>query len=234
MTVSEMNFEFRVGMDKVLSLNAPGFTAEEIDSFLNNAQEEFIEQRAYGTNPKGTGLEEDQKRRDDLREIIKDYSTSIFTTSSNNKPFGSFISLPLDYRHAIQEEVDISYTGCNETTQTDRIPVVPVTHDRYNKVINDPFNKPYKEESIRLDYEGDVFELITDGAYTITTYYLRYLKEPVTIRYGTQYLVPVTDIDCELAAAVHREVVGIAVQAALEDVESQRYKTKKIENITIE
>ena len=234
MNVATMHLRFDIGLDKIASFNYASFTAEEKDVFLNDAQEKFIEQRAYGTNPKGTGLEEDQKRRDDLREIIKNYTTTTFTTSSNNKTNGSFVALPSDYRHAIQEEVNISYTDCNDAAQTKRVPVTPVTHDRYNKIINDPFNQPYEDEAIRLDYEGDVFEIITDGTYTLSNYYLRYLKEPQTIRYGTQYLIPTTDVDCELANHCHREIISLAVFAALEDIESKRYITQKQEIKEIE
>lgn len=234
MVVSLMHDKFKIGVDKGDSLNTANFLAEEIDSFLNDAQEKFIEQRAYGTNPKGTGLEEDQKRRDDLREITKNYGSSTFISTTNNKPNGVFVDLPEDYRHAMQEEVSISYTDCNNVSATDRIPITAVTHDRYPKIIDDPFNKPYREEAIRLDYEGDVYELITDGTFTITNYHLRYLKEPRVIRFGTAYVVTTTDVDSELAAHTHREIVKIAVKDALQDIESNRYQTSKLELAEVE
>ena len=234
MTVKVMQEEFKLGVDKILSLNAPGFTAEEIDTLLNNAQEEFIEQRAYRTNPKGTGLEEDQKRRDDLRALIKNYSTTAFSNTANNKPNGKFIALPVDYRHSIQEEVTINYIDCNKDTRSKVVTVTPVTHDRYNKIVNDPFNKPYEDEVIRLDYEGNVFELITDGTYSLTKYFLRYLKEPRRIQYGTQYVIPTTDVDSELASHTHREIVAKSVESALENIESGRFTTKNKTNLLIE
>ena len=234
MTVSEMHFEFYIGLDKIMSLNAPGFLPKEVDVILNNAQEEFIEQRAYRTNPKRTGLEEDQKRRDDLRKLISNYETSIFTSNINNKPFGKFVVLPSNYRHSMTEEVNIQYTDCNGDLRTKRSSVIPVTHDRYNSIIEDPFNKPYEDEVIRMDYENNVFELITDGKFTILTYYLRYLKEPQRIKYGTQYVPISVDVDCELASHTHREIVNISIQKALENIESVRYGSKKSENLIME
>lgn len=229
-----MHNEVKIGVDKIDSFASANIDPEELDVFLNNKQEEFIEQRAYGTNPKRTGLEEDQKRRDDLREIIKNYTSANFTSTTNNKPNGTFVDLPKDYRHAIQEEVSIIYTDCNNVSATDRITITAVTHDRYNKIIDDPFNKPYREEAIRLDYEGDVYELITDGTYTITDYHLRYLKEPQDIRLGTQYVVTTTDIDCELAAHTHREIIAMTVKDILQTIESNRYATSKVELAEIE
>lgn len=238
MTVKSFHDEFKIGLDKVDSLNSPNFTPEEIDSFLNNAQEEFIEQRTYGNNPKRTGLEEDQKRRDDLREITKNYTTNVFTTTTNNKPNGVFVSLPTDYRHSIQEEATIDYTDCNKISQSKRIPVVPVTHDRYNDVINDPFNKPYEDEAIRLDYENDNFELIGDGVITFKNYSLRYLKNPQRIQFGTTYdpasLGFGIDQTSELATHCHREIVSKAVTNALQNIESNRYQTHRIEEVEVE
>lgn len=293
MLVSQLHNEFKVGVDKIDSLNSANLLPEEIDIFLNNAQRTFIEQRAYGTNPKREGLEETQKRLDDLRNIVSNTTISTFTTNSNNKPNGYFIALPTNYMHAIQEEADIRYNDCNSTkvtssnivsgsiyfvqsgsivynsttytapayftgvtvaanavttftgtgivynSVTKRIPVKPITHDRYNKVIHDPFNKPYQDEVIRLGYErvsnNESFELITDGSFSISNYYLRYLREPNEIQYGTTYAVPTTDVDCELSDYTHREIIAIAVQEALANIEANnRYQTKAREVTTIE
>lgn len=238
MDISTLHSEFKIGLDKVDSLADPNFLAEEIDSLLNNAQEEFIEQRAYRTNPKRTGLEEDQKRRDDLRNIVKNFTSSVFVTNSNNKPNGIFVVLPSDYRHAIQEEANISFKDCNNVSQTKRIPVVPITHDRYANILFDPFNKPYEEEILRLDYEGNSFELITNGNISVLGYFLRYIKQPRKIQFGTKYDPASpgygTDQTSELAEHTHREIVNKAVTHALQNIESSRYQTNRIKELEIE
>jgi hypothetical protein len=234
MTVAQMHTEVKIGVDKVDSFSTANLDPEEIDVFLNNEQGEFIEQRAYGNNVKETGLEENQKRRDDLREITKNYTSAAFTNTTNNKTNGVFVDLPTDYRHSMQEEAVISFTDCNGNTASKGIPITPVTHDRYNKIIDDPFNKPYDGEAIRLDYEGDVYELITDGTYAITSYSLRYLKEPQVIRLGTKYQVQTTDVDCELAPHTHREIVAMTVTNILQTIESNRYPTSKVELAEVE
>lgn len=239
MTVAEWHTEFKIGLDKVDSLAAPNFLPEEIDIFFNNAQEQFIEQRSGKNNFKREGLEETQKRVDDLKNIIANYDTITFTTNNFNKPNGVFIDLPSDYRHAIEEEVTISYTDCNGATATGRPDVTPTTHDRYNRIVKkDPFNKPDKTEVYRLGFGvqngNETFELIAGADETITQYYLRYLKEPVSIRYGTAYSSPTTDVDCELSNHTHREIIALAVKNALEDIQSPRYQTSKIELNEIE
>jgi pyruvate/oxaloacetate carboxyltransferase len=236
MTVQEMHYEFKLGLDKVDSLSTPNFIPEEIDVILNNAQEEFITQRAYRNNPRQQGVEETQKRVDDLKNIISDYKTSTFSTTADNKPNGIFVNLPVDYRHALQEEVQLTYTNCNNQTTTSIAAIKPITHDRYNKLIRDPFNKPDKQFVFRLALEktltNERFELISSE--TISSYNLRYIRQPQRIQYGTQYQVPTTDQDCELSDYTHREIISIAVKNTLEDIESPRYNTTKNELNTIE
>lgn len=244
MVVSQTHYEFNVLLDKVDTLSTPNFEPEERDVFLNNAVERYISQRAYGTNPKGEGLEETQKRLDDLKNITSNSNITTFTSTTDNKPNGYFVQLPSDYRHAIGEEVSITYTDCNSESQSKRIPVIPVTHDRYNRVINDPFSKPCEDEIIRLGYGADAngnqrFELITDGSMTLTTYHLRYIKEPQKIQYGTVYDPSSsgfgTDQDGSLMDDDYRakEIIKMAITEALGNIESQRVllSEKELEKI---
>lgn len=229
MSISEIHQYFKLLVNKMDTLNYQNMLPEEIDIFLNQAMFKLIENRAYGTNPKGESLEETQKRVDDLKNITFSYSTSTFTTDSNNKTNGKFVSLPSDYRHAIQEECLITYTDCNDISRTKTIEIVPITHDKYNRIKKDPFNKPYEDLVVRLPYAKvnnlETFELITDGTYTITTYYLRYLNTPTSMQYGTTYSTPTTDVDCPLSEHLHREICELAAQSVIETIESPRIQT---------
>lgn len=220
-----MHTYFKIKVNKLDSFNYQDLLPEEIDVLLNQEMFKIIEQRAYGTNPKRTGVEETQKRVDDLRNITLGFSNSVFTTSALSKPNGSFVTLPADYRHALQEDCLITYTDCNGDTQTEVVPTVPMSHDRYDRIVWDPFNKPFEELVARLPYQANSFELVTDGTYTLTAYNLRYLRTPVSMQYGSTYAIPSTDVNCELSEHIHREIVESAALTALENVESPRIRT---------
>ena len=217
MTRDEMHRDFKILIDKADSAGAPLFLSEEIDRFLNIAQEKFVSKRAFGNNIRRTTFEEDQKRRDDLRNLIMDYSSSTFTSSANAKPNGKFVALPRDYRHAINEECAIAGGK--------RVSVKPITYDRYNKIIDDPFNSPKGDVVYRLDYSRDTFELISESI--INKYYLRYLKNPAVVS-------NIDSVSCDLAEHTHREIVRMAVLEALENTENPRYQSSKIELNEIE
>lgn len=233
-----MHIEFKIGLDKTDSLNYKDFLPEEVDSFLNNAIGKFTEQRAYGNNKRGLGFEETQKRLDDLRTLVKNTNITTFTNTPDNKPNGVFITLPTDYRHAVEEDATISFIDCKNQTQTKITNVTPVTHDRYNKTLKDPFDKPYDDEIKRMGFGlvggNESFELITDGTYTITNYHLRYISQPVKVQFGSTYAVPSTDINCNLPVHTHREIVRIAFTDALRNIEAPRTQLEEQELNNIE
>lgn len=224
MTSVEMNLAFRFGMDKLDSLNMPNFLDSEIDLLLNQAQERFIKQRYGINNNKRQSFEETQKRTDDLKELVYTVNLTPLAQTVNNKPNGVFVTLPSttgqEYWFALNEECTIQLIDCHENTITRRVPVRPIQHDDYNKIITDPFDRPYEYEVVRLMENGQV-ELITDGS-IVTIYHLRYLKRPVKIVYNI--------VDCELSEHTHSEIVDGAIQLALEGIEARRQQT--FNNIT--
>jgi hypothetical protein len=233
MTISEFHLEFKVGLDKVVSLNSPSFLPEEIDVLLNNSIEKFISQRMYGMNPRREGFEETQKRWDDLITLVNQQNYNTFFSSPFTKPNGQTVAFPVDYWHTIEEDATISFTDCNGQTQTKSVPVIPVTHDRYNKIIRDPFHKPNENKVVRLGIGGSP-ELIVGTGVTLSNYFLRYVRKPDKVQFGSTYAVPTADVQCNLPEHTHKEIVAMAVQEALGNIESQRVQIKAQENLVIE
>lgn len=220
-----MHIGFQIGVDKVSSLNYPGFEPEEVDFLLNQAQDRFVKTRYGRNNIYRKGFEETQKRTDDIRTIVKNAILTPTPSISSNKPFGYYVTLPSSptdlYWFAVNEEADVLVADCNGNQVTNRVKVIPITHDEYNRIIKDPFNKPDEENVLRLANEGQ-FELLGSSSFQIVTYYLRYLRSPARIDL-------VNLVDCELPEHTHQEVVDLACGIALEGIESRRFQTNTIE-----
>lgn len=243
MIVDRMHTEFKVLVDKSDSFNSANFTIAEIDLYLSNAQEEFIEQRAWGNNFKRESIEETQKRVKDLQSLVVNARLSFLPSTLDNKENAFFVALPdgvtvLDennipypkYRHAINEELVVQYVDCNERTKTTRVPVVALTHDKYNTTVTNPFAKPSFNRVYRLPYGriGNLehFEIIVSPPMIMTSrgYQLRYLKDPKKID-KAQIQVPLGlpgNAQGDLTDESYREVIAIAVRNALGDIESIR------------
>ena len=120
MTAEDMHINFKLGVDKSDTVSTPDFEPEEVDTWLNIAQERIIKQRYSGMNPTGNSLEETQKRTDDLREVIMNATITPGTSTASSKPHALFFSLPNTapqdvYWFAINEETNIIYQDCNSS-----------------------------------------------------------------------------------------------------------------------
>lgn len=179
MSIAEMHDQFRIEYDAIDSFSNPEYSPEEIDYFLNSAQDNLL------IEAKRAGVESNQTLRDMLSNITNGYQTNAFIVIQINEPNGVFVELPEDYRTALKEAVTISYTDCNGIIDNKRIKVVPSTHDRLNVDIENPFKKPNKFERVisvpygKLINNQQVVELITDGTFSIMTYHLRYIRNPL-------------------------------------------------------
>jgi len=274
MTVNEMHINFRVLLDRIEANYYKNILPEEIDIFLNRSQERYVKVRLSGNNTLKTTFEETQKRTDDLRTIlIPDTILSLSASQAGAKPNGFFFDLPADYWFAWQEEAEVNYVDCNEENKATRLGFVGITSNEYLVTKDDPFAIPDPSASTEAFGSrlmmGNKIQALTFGKFTIGSYYLTYLKRPVTITFSTNTIVlsgglipgklyrvasasithngvvltvgqtfiaqnpnftgigtvVLNSIDCELPEHTHAEIVNIAVNIALEDIESKRFPT---------
>lgn len=213
-----MTVAFKQGLDKFDSLNYPDFEIDQIEFLLNQAQDVFVKQRYGSTNVKRESFEQTQKRTEDLKNIVvNQIITPLANASDNINTYSRFVTLPTDHWFIIQELTDISYLNCNNQTITDRVFTEAIQHNDYSKIINNPFAQPNENKVLRLMENGRV-ELIPASNVTITNYRLRYIKKPIRISVTNS-------VDCELSEHTHQEIVNIAVDIALEGIESKRLQT---------
>jgi hypothetical protein len=223
MTISQMHTAFRLELDKVNSLQYPDFTSTEIDYWLNRAIREFVKTRYSGVNYKREGFEQSQKRIDDLRTLVREVTIPCTITGAikpngyvltNNLTSATFTTEP--YWFSLGEEVSIIPTGGVAIRQG----VTEVTSDEYRFEIDNPystFRLHYgNAKPLRLFYNNTI-EFISDGGYTVSNAYLRYIKSPAIVVYSTT--------SCDLPEHTHDEIVLLGVRMALENIEQPRLQT---------
>ena len=219
MTVQEFHIAIGLEVDKTLDFEYPYMSPEQIDYWLNKAQDRFVKQRASGNNLKKEGFEVTQKRIDDLRTVLKD---STIVPVQSGTIFKS--ALPADYRWLIRHTCDTGNTVCSTSTVGGQ----EIQQDDLNELKINPFWSPSKVEPLYYLFNNDiVYE--TDGNFTVTSTKVYYIKKYNKIQYGTQYVTPLPDIQCELPEFVHEEIVDIARDMILENIESQRYQTSQVD-----
>jgi hypothetical protein len=223
MTAREMQIAFELEID----FNDPTVkpTSVEIFYWINKAIETFIKTRWDGNNSKGEGFEQTQKRIDDLRTLVKEVTIS--TGSGTIKPYSYTATLPADYMFTLGEEVTITTVGTSPITS--RQGVTETTVDKYTDDLVNPFSEHIYHNKwarpLRL-FRSTLVELISDGTYTIPSYYIRYIAKPT--------VVALPSTSCDLPEQTHYEIVKIATKMYLERVKDPRLQTYNNEIVTME
>jgi hypothetical protein len=134
-------------------------------------------------------------------------------------------SLNDDKWFILKEDVLISYTNPFGEEETKWQGIIQCTLDTYQSHLTDPYSEHrlHYEEAKPLRLIGpDNVELTTDGNYTILKYRIKYLAMPVIV--DVRY-----NVDCDLPEHTHDEIVTMAVNMALENIEQPRYQTHQYE-----
>ena len=125
MTVEEMHIAVNLGVQKIASFQADNLLAEEIDYELNTAVRRFISQR-YNMqgNKYRRGFEQSQKRLDDLRHLVEDYTTQnssymgVGYTSRTNGNIDIYrFKFPNDYMFLVNVLSEVTYNCRDEEVQ---------------------------------------------------------------------------------------------------------------------
>lgn len=230
-SVAQMHLAFKEGLDKLDSQFAANILPEEIDLQLNRAQERWIKQRLFKNNGRRTGFEEDQKRTDDLRIVLKKGDSGVNMTITqlpdedvDNITTHSFsVSLPDDYQFHFRSYSIVTNPICGIETKhkaKNRL----TTHDRIDLFLDDPFNGPVSDE-LPILFEGNNIIVYTDPNTTLNSFHMIYTRIPRTIN----IFAGSPTGDCELPIHTHNEIVDLAVSNVLEIIQSERYQTNKSE-----
>jgi hypothetical protein len=229
MDIATMHIAVKQELDKTSALELPAFEPEEIDFWLNNAIRKFVKTRYSGVNIKGQSFEQTQKRTDDLRTLVKfAYITSM---AGGSYPNSSAFTLPsstgYEYWFALNEEVTIRTANGDK-----RVGVTEITQDEYTRKLEDPFSEHLLHydtaKPLRLFMGTTGVTLIPATGYSIVGYHLTYLKKPATVQ------VTATAVDCDLPEHTHDEIVKMAANMMLENIEQPRYNTHMSEVVTME
>jgi len=248
MTIQEMHIAFKVELDRSDSLSYPDFLPEEIDYWLNKAILSFVEQAYNPATADLKAFELSQADNDNLRTIKEDAVLSPTTYSASTNTFG--FSLPSNYFLAVREEAEIIYWDCHSTAtglpftldiEGSRATIVPLsgsvkkicpitqtTENRFNTDKQNPYSmhRLKDEEAWPLRrFHKNLTLLTTDGTYGISTYYLTYLRKPVSVNFFTS-------VNSDLPERIHQTIVASGVLLAIESIgATNRYQTKSIDNL---
>ena len=228
MDIERFHIELQIAVDKRDNSSVPELPPEVMDYFLNEAQDRFIKTRYGKNNIYKAGFEEIQKRTDDLKALVvtDTVTTSVVSTEENTERV-DLDSLDNDYMFYIRSRAEILKDGCDAKY----VGVKFIQQDDLNRVLDDPFNKPKYGWPVVYFEDRDIF-VISDNTYTVPRVKLTYIKRPAQMK--NAYVSDATLVECELSEYTHKEIVQLAADIILENIESQRFQSIKQQLTSIE
>lgn len=224
MNALEMHQKIALKLQKFNSFAFDDFRPEEIDIFLNSAQEVFVKQRSSKhSDPKQIGFAGDQKRLNDIRQLITPYEQDCTRPDVSGQ---YFFSLPQDFYLELTTTVRALF-DMQVAKGDSRLRVIPVRvieNDRYDEDQQNPYRKP-TVASLPGQMIGDLLQVNFDERYILIGIRMTYIRMPKKIELALNS----SSTDCELPQHTHSEIVDLAVSQILEVIESQRYQSSKIE-----
>lgn len=230
MTVEEMHYDFLFKMDRVHSQSKEDFNPAEVDWLLNEAQNVYIKRHYSGMGGKLPSFEFDQKRIDDLKNLVIKYPLQPGIAPIQHDP--TLYEVPLNllsynYLFLIRGTVKVVQPNC-ESIANLRL----IQHDDLNYALNDPFNRSTQEEVL-----ANFGKATTNGA-SIYLYptspigevKLEYIKQPEKISIGGYTYIDgnvYPQQDSELSEHCHQEIVDIATEIAAGIIENPQYMQMK-------
>ena len=227
MTANEMADKLELLLDRANAFGSPGYTDAELSSILSSAQIQYTKRfYNYKNNAHQTGFEETEARGQGLSALIQD--SGALTVSGSQVgvlPNGTFFDLPDDFMFTIYELVEISQADCTGNTEAG---VRVVSHDEYSKFKGNPYKRPVADNLgasvftmyFNADNGPKRHEVLTDGSFAVTSYRMRYLKNPVDIEVNRAD--PGGQVDSELDDFTHEVIVDLARDLMLETVKEQK------------
>lgn len=236
MTTQEFKNEFDILYNNIRSNQAPGIDDYELSFLLTKAQNEIVLNTFNMLGNKyQEGFENTEKRRRDLKQLVKSYNTlNISDTEEFSQDEGLYgfkvvaVKIPDNVFFIIQEEF--------KSADEDKFGVIPITHDEIMLQKDNPYRKPkassFYKRVWRLDSDikdtlGNTIELVVPSEKSFGAYKMRYVKKPqpiiITDLNGGEFVGQGLSIEgqteqseCELDEIIHQQILDRAVSLALE------------------
>jgi len=229
MTVQELHYSVDQGLQKVGSYAYDNFLPEEIDHWLNRAQERFIKDRAFShSDMKQLGFVANQKRLDDIYQIVTlDYTDNV--APAVGVEFQQF-DLPLNYLYLVNLRANIRRENCKKASLTSPAVTVPVRIVNNREVYfmqQDPFARSNGQSPLAILSDTDIKVFQDSENFIVEGISADYIRTPQEINLQLNQT-------SELADHTHHEIVDIAVKTILESIESPRYQSSAGELATTE
>ena len=218
MLIDQAQIEFQILIDKLATSQLPEFSPILIDYFLNSGSERFVNSRYGRTNVYQAGFEQIQKRTEDLKSLVVPYTGDTVADSALAEDSNAVVlPLPSDYRFWVRGRAYVERENCTGIWSGVKL----VKQDKIEKARIDPFNKSRPSAPLTYFEEGAI-KVLKGDSFNVTRFQVVYIKNPAKVNAGTYGQ---DRVEFDLSEHTHKEIIAMAVDIALENIESRRIQT---------
>lgn len=253
MTTQEFSIEFDILYNNLASNAAPPLNEYEKSVFLTKAQSDIVLELYSGRNNLGLAFESSEEVREYLKPLITTKSIELRYVSESTEYWNlkglvryelidtsasSVVDYTKDIMFRLKEEILEEEDFSDSTKYYKTYPVIPISLDELESVINNPFKGPkFGKRALRIDSKlpestsgisNNITILMSNKTPTTSTllysyriWYLRYPK-PIVIKVGQANISEANGItienvnitqetQCELPSSLHRMILERAV-----------------------
>ena len=213
------SYSMSAGFGEEISRQTIALDEYEKSLFLTQAEKDLVVSLYNGKNPYGESFESTEEMRRYLSNLVCE-STLYPITNTQGTPLGAtttskFFTLPSDLWFITLESVKVSDGKCKDKSV---MKVYPTKQDEFQNIKDNPFRGANDRRALRLDLSEGNVEIVSK--YTVTEYYVRYVKNvsPIILEDLPEGLTIDTlskATDCILHEALHQKILESAVLLAL-------------------
>ena len=226
MNISELHIAFKVEADKnavnIGISGCPSFLPEEIDYWLYTAYLSKIATKFTGNNTIHSPFEGNAKRVSDLENLVKtDKGLTLLSETVSNRLYMNDFKSSITYGNISQDKRMYFIEGVLHFGSNQLATIKLISHENANRFLETYNNKPWIENPVAT-LEDNKLTVYVDrqsmiGPYTLDLTYLAYPKKLNNL--------DITSGMDEIPEYMQYEVVKLAVDMALENIESVRNST---------
>lgn len=215
MTSAEMHTAVNIELQQIDSFINDDFQPEEVDYYLNKAQEEIVREYAKV-------FEANEVAKSALNSVVAEQvllvpiGADTFPTGDTNE---KLINYPSDFWYFLSGECGITRTANPTIGSKSYVRMIPARNQDLDKIRITPFHNPYLRYPYVLQKE-DFLHIFIDGETTLVDVKINYIRELVKIVYKITNAVE-DNSDCELPDNLHQRVVDLAVNYMRRDMPSR-------------
>lgn len=223
MNVNEMHQYIQLKLQEVGAFSERVFYAEEIDVFINACIIKHIREK-MPVNTTGIPFQKLSKLDDDIRTLYKTVIIDDLVKVEDDFYLMYQVTLPKDLLFKISFDI-VSMLCSKAVKHKARV----VTRESLYALLDSPYySTSYRSPIVTLDENNLLIH--TKNKFTPVKCEIAYIKEPVKVTLGEEYVTPISNVDSELPISCHTLICDKVVYDILEAIKSNRVQTNLTTN----